>query len=97
MNSGISPGSGSSNRRMTGRDPLETARVARRAVGLGNNQPIRDICGLLEENGVKLLLLGTKRDLVLRVERRSTRRRTGRGRQYLGADFCGAVDLHSCP
>ncbi|MDE2823929.1 MAG: helix-turn-helix transcriptional regulator, partial [Chloroflexota bacterium] len=44
------------------RDPLETAQAARQAVGLGNDQPVRDICGLLEENGVKLLLLGKKRD-----------------------------------
>ena len=44
------------------RGPLETAQAARRAVGLGNDQPVRDICGLLEENGVKLLLLGKKRD-----------------------------------
>ena len=43
-------------------DPSEAARTARRAVGLGPEEPVRDICGLLEENGVKLLLLETKRD-----------------------------------
>ena len=43
-------------------NPAEAARTARRAVGLGPEEPMRDICGLLEENGVKLLLLQTKRD-----------------------------------
>ena len=42
--------------------PAEVARTARRAAGLGPEEPVRDICGLLEENGVKLLLLETKRD-----------------------------------
>ena len=42
--------------------PAETARMARRVAGLGPEEPVRDICGLLEENGVKLLLLETKRD-----------------------------------
>lgn len=42
--------------------PAEIARMARRAAGLGPKEPVRDICGLLEKNGVKLLLLGTKRD-----------------------------------
>lgn len=42
--------------------PAEVARTARRAVGLGPEEPVRDICGLLEENGVKLLLLETRRD-----------------------------------
>ncbi len=45
-----------------GRNPVGTARAARRAVRLGPDQPVRDICGLLEENGVKLLLLETTRD-----------------------------------
>ena len=48
-----------SNRR---RDPVGAAQAARRAVGLRPEEPVRDICGLLEENGVKLLLLETKRD-----------------------------------
>ena len=43
-------------------DPAEAARTARGAAGLGPDEPVRDICGLLEENGVKLLLLETKRD-----------------------------------
>ena len=43
-------------------DPAEAARTARGAVGLGPEEPVRDICGLLEENGLKLLLLETKRD-----------------------------------
>ena len=42
--------------------PTEAARTARSAVGLGPEEPVRDICGLLEENGVKLLLLETTRD-----------------------------------
>lgn len=42
--------------------PKKIARAARRAVGLGSEEPVRDICGLLEENGVKLLLLETNRD-----------------------------------
>ena len=42
--------------------PDETAQAARRATRLGPEEAVRDICGLLEENGVKLLLLETKRD-----------------------------------
>lgn len=42
--------------------PEKTAQTARRVVGLGSGEPVRDICGLLEENGVKLLLLETNRD-----------------------------------
>jgi len=42
--------------------PEKVAQAARRAVGLGSEEPVRDICGLLEENGVKLLLLETNRD-----------------------------------
>lgn len=42
--------------------PAETAQAARRTIKLGPEEPVRDICGLLEENGVKLLLLETKRD-----------------------------------
>ena len=42
--------------------PEKAARAARQAVGLGPEEPVRDICGLLEENGVKLLLLETNRD-----------------------------------
>ncbi len=40
--------------------PLEAAGTARETVGLGPAEPVRDICGLLEENGVKLLLLEKK-------------------------------------
>jgi Zn-dependent peptidase ImmA (M78 family)/DNA-binding XRE family transcriptional regulator len=40
--------------------PVEAAEAARAAVGLGPEEPVRDICGLLEENGVKLLLLEKK-------------------------------------
>ena len=43
-------------------NPEKTAKAVRQAVGLGPEEPVRDICGLLEENGVKLLLLGTNRD-----------------------------------
>ena len=42
--------------------PEKVAQAARQAVGLGPEEPVRDICGLLEENGVKLLLLETNRD-----------------------------------
>ena len=42
--------------------PVETSRAARRHVGLGDEEPILDICGLLEGNGVKLLLLEKQRD-----------------------------------
>lgn len=42
--------------------PTEAAQRARRTVGLGPSDPIRDICGLLEDNGVKLLLLDKPRD-----------------------------------
>ena len=44
------------------RTPMKAAQAARRAVGLGLEEPVRDICGLLEENGVKFLLLETNRD-----------------------------------
>ena len=40
----------------------EVAQAAREAVGLGPEDPVRDVCGLLEENGVKLLLLEKKSD-----------------------------------
>lgn len=43
-------------------NPEKIARAARQAVDLGLDEPVRDICGLLEENGVKLLLLETNRD-----------------------------------
>lgn len=43
-------------------DPGEAARATRQAVALGPDEPVRDICGLLEQNGVKLLLLETRRD-----------------------------------
>ncbi len=43
-------------------NPEKTAEAARQAVGLGSEEPVRDICGLLEKNGVKLLLLETNRD-----------------------------------
>ena len=40
----------------------EAARDARESAGINQDEPVRDICGLLEEHGVKLLLLETKRD-----------------------------------
>lgn len=43
-------------------DPVEYARAARQAIELGPEEPVRDICGLLEENGVKILLLEKKSD-----------------------------------
>ena len=42
--------------------PVEAARAARRNVGLGDEEPILDICGLIEGNGVKLMLLDKQRD-----------------------------------
>ena len=42
--------------------PKEAARDARESAGINQDEPVRDICGLLEEHGVKLLLLETKRD-----------------------------------
>ena len=44
------------------RDPVAVSRAAREAVGVAVDAPIRDVCGLLEDGGVKLLLLETKRD-----------------------------------
>lgn len=46
----------------SGGSPSEVAQAARRAVGLTQVEPVRNIGRLLEENGVKLLLLETKRD-----------------------------------
>ena len=43
-------------------NPEKIAQAARQAVDLRLEEPVRDICGLLEENGVKLLLLETNRD-----------------------------------
>ena len=45
-----------------GETPAEIARAARRAVGLESEEPVRNISRLLEENGVKLLLMETTRD-----------------------------------
>ena len=42
--------------------PAKAARRARSSAGLGPQEPVRDICGLLEENGVKVLLFETRRD-----------------------------------
>ncbi len=44
------------------RRPEEVAQAARQAAGLGSEEPVRDICRLLEKGGVKLLLLATQRD-----------------------------------
>ena len=43
-------------------DPIATAREARMQLGLRADQPVQDICGLLETHGVKVLLLDTRRD-----------------------------------
>lgn len=45
-----------------GGTPTETARAARRVVGLESEEPVRNISRLIEENGVKLLLMETTRD-----------------------------------
>ncbi len=43
-------------------DPPKVARKVREAVGVGPFEPIRDICGLLEHAGVKVLLHPTQRE-----------------------------------
>lgn len=43
-------------------DPAETAKAARKAIRFAPTEPVLDICGLLEENGVKVLLLDKKSD-----------------------------------
>ncbi len=42
--------------------PIEVAQTAREAAGLKAGEPVGDICRLLEDNGVKLLLLEKKSD-----------------------------------
>ena len=42
--------------------PESAAQKVREIAELGPKEPVRDICGLLEKNGVKLLLLDKKRD-----------------------------------
>ena len=43
-------------------DAAAVARIARSQFGLETDQPLLDICGLLEQHGVKVLLLDTRRD-----------------------------------
>ena len=43
-------------------DPVAVAQAARKEFGLKPHEPVQDICGLLEEHGVKVLLLDTRRD-----------------------------------
>ncbi len=45
-----------------GETPAGIARAARRAVGLESGEPVRNVSRLIEENGVKLLLMETARD-----------------------------------
>ncbi len=45
-----------------GGTPAGIARAARRAVGLESGEPVRNVSRLIEENGVKLLLMETARD-----------------------------------
>jgi len=42
--------------------PEALAKRVREEIGLGPKDPIRDICGLLEDNGIKVLLLDKKSD-----------------------------------
>jgi Zn-dependent peptidase ImmA (M78 family) len=42
--------------------PVELAVEARNLLGLDKKEAVRDVCGLLEDNGVKLLLLNKKTD-----------------------------------
>lgn len=43
--------------------PPELAARAREGLGVGLREPVRDICGLLEDNGLKMLLLEKASDL----------------------------------
>lgn len=43
-------------------EPAVAAKAARRAAGLREREPIADLCGLLEANGVKVLRLEKERD-----------------------------------
>ena len=43
-------------------EPAAAAQAARRATGLRTREPIADLCGLLEANGVKVLRLKEERD-----------------------------------
>ena len=43
--------------------PAELAACAREGLGVGPREPVRDICGLLEDNGLKMLLLEKASDL----------------------------------
>ena len=43
-------------------EPAAAAQAARRAAGLREREPIADLCGLLEANGVKVLRLKKERD-----------------------------------
>lgn len=45
-----------------GRSPAEVARAARQMAALEVRTPVSNICGLLEDSGVKVLLLNKKRD-----------------------------------
>ena len=44
------------------RSPEKIAQAARLAIRLGPEEPVQDICRLLEDNGVKLLVMETSRD-----------------------------------
>lgn len=43
-------------------EPSDMAKKAREKIDVGPREPIRDICGLLEDHGVKVLLLDKKSD-----------------------------------
>lgn len=43
--------------------PAELAALAREGLGIGPREPVRDICGLLEDNGLKMLILEKASDL----------------------------------
>ena len=49
-------------RQRSDQGPDAMARAARKAVGLAPEVPVRDICGLLDHGGVKLLRLDTNRE-----------------------------------
>ena len=80
-----------------GRTPAEVAQDVRAAVGLQAAEPVRNISRLLEDNGVKLLLLETTRDSFFGLSVGEGDGGAGGGGQHVGTDFGGALDLHCGP
>ena len=74
--------------------PGELAVEARALLGLGGKEVVRDLCGLLEDNGVKVLLLNKKDGRFLRSQCRFERWRPGGCHQRLESHLGRALDLH---